>query len=291
MIKIRAITTTPCALGEGPLWDAQYQRLFWVDSYLGHLFCRDLDGTIKTWQMPCMIGSLAVINNDEILVALQNGLHRFNLSTHSLQLIHDPEPELSETRLNDGKTDRTGQFLFASMGITDRTQGWGALYRLRRDGAVERLFGDVIVGNGPCFSPSGDILYFSDGRGVILQFGYHPARGLSAPRPFFDAKAMGTACDGATVDSAGNLWTAFIGAGKIGCITPMGELKLTVNLPIPLVSSVMLGGPNLDVLFVTSISNSGNRQDKDPKSGLVFEVSGLGCKGLPEAAFTGKIPL
>jgi len=40
---------------------------------------------------------------------------------------------LPTTRLNDGKTDRAGQFLFASMGVTDRTQGWGGLYRLRRE--------------------------------------------------------------------------------------------------------------------------------------------------------------
>ena len=291
MIKIRPITTNPCALGEGPLWDAQHQRLFWVDSYLGQIFSRDSGGAINTWQMPCMIGSLAVINLDEILVALQSGLHRFNLRTHLLQLIHDPEPDLPTTRLNDGKTDRTGQFLFASMGITDRTQGWGALYRLRGDGVVERLLDNVIVGNGPCFSPAGDTLYFSDGRGVILQFDYAADQGLSAPRPFFDAKAIGIACDGATVDSNGNLWTALIGAGKIGCISPVGELKLTVDLPIPLVSSVMFGGPNLDVLFVTSISNSGNRQDAHPKSGLVFEISGIARTGIAETAFTGKIPL
>jgi len=291
MINIRPITSIPCALGEGPLWDAQHQRLFWVDSYLGQVFCRNLGGAIKTWQMPCMIGSLAVINIDEILVALQSGLHRFNLSKQTLQLIHDPEPDLPTTRLNDGKTDRTGQFLFASMGVTDRTQGWGALYRLRHDGVVERLFDNVIVGNGPCFSPNGDTLYFSDGRGVILQFDYDHDQGLSAPRPFFDAKAFGTACDGATVDSDGNLWTALIGAGKIGCISPMGELKLTVDLPIPLVSSVMFGGPDLNVLFVTSISNSGNRQDAHPQSGLVFEISGLTSTGLAETAFTGKIPL
>ena len=66
--------------------------------------------------MPCMIGSLAVINLDEILVALQTGLHRFNLRTHTLQLIHDPEPDLPTTRLNDGKTDRTGQFLICVHG-------------------------------------------------------------------------------------------------------------------------------------------------------------------------------
>jgi len=238
-----------------------------------------------------MVGSLAVINLDGILVALQSGLHRFNLSTHTLQLIHDPEPDLPTTRLNDGKTDRAGQFLFASMGVTDRTQGWGGLYRLRRDGVVERLLDNVIVGNGPCFSPNGDILYFSDGRGVILQFDYDPDRGLSAPRPFFDAKTAGTACDGATVDADGNLWVALIGSGKIGCISPMSGLKLTIDLPIPLVSSVMFGGPNLDVLFATSISNSGNRQDAHPQSGLVFEISGLTSTGLAETAFTGKIPL
>jgi hypothetical protein len=148
MINIRPITKTPCALGEGPLWDAQHQRLFWVDSFLGQIFCRDSGGTIKTWQMPCMIGSLAVINLDEILVALQSGLHRFNLSTHTLQLIHDPEPDMSTTRLNDGKTDRAGQFLFASMGVTDRTQGW---QRLPSPGKFRYNF--LIQGVAGCISP------------------------------------------------------------------------------------------------------------------------------------------
>jgi len=45
------------------------------------------------------------------------------------------------------------------------------------------------------------------------------------------------------------------------------------------------------VLFVTSISNSGNRQDAHPKSGLVFEISGIARTGIAETAFTGKIPL
>jgi len=291
MIEIHLITTEPCALGEGPLWDAEHQRLFWVDSYLGKIFCREATDAIEVWQLPCMIGSLAVVDEHQILVALQTGLHRFNLRTQALQLIHDPEPGLAETRLNDGKTDRVGQFLFASMAISDRSKGWGALYRLRHNGDVERLLKDVIVGNGPCFSPNGDTLYFSDGRGVMQQFDYHPERPLSKPRPFFNAKAMGTACDGATVDAAGNIWTALIGSGKIGCISPEGELKLTVDLPIPLPSSVIFGGAHLDALYVTSISNSGNRKDTHPKSGLVFEVTGLGYEGLPEAPFRGEFPL
>ena len=171
MINIRPMTKTPCALGEGPLWDAQHQRLFWVDSFLGQIFCRDSGGTIKTWQMPCMVGSLAVINLDEILVALQSGLHRFNLSTHTLQLIHDPEPDLPTTRLNDGKTDRAGQFLFASMGVTDRTQGWGGLYRLRREApgtgwgiADQESF--TARGTVPAFDPT--VLTLAEAGGVWL---------------------------------------------------------------------------------------------------------------------------
>ena len=285
MALITPVTDVRCALGEGPLWDAPRSRLFWVDSFKGRLFSRSESGTERMWQLPSMLGSLCVIDTSRVILALQTGLHEFNLTTEALTLIHDPEPDEPRTRLNDGKTDRQGQFLFASMGIRDRTQGLGGLYRLKHDFTVEQLLSDVIVGNGPCFSPMGDALYFSDGRGVMNRYKYDPDGPLSQPQSFFDARALGLACDGATVDAQGNIWTALIGSGSIGCIEPSGELKLTVKMPIPLPSSVMFGGPDLASLFVTSISDSGNRRDNHFQSGLVFEVQGLESTGLEESAF------
>ncbi len=285
MALITPLTDVRCALGEGPLWDAPRSRLFWVDSLKGRLSCRSASGIERSWQLPCMLGSLCVIDASRVILALQTGLHEFDLITEALTLIHDPEPSQPKTRLNDGKTDRCGQFLFASMGIKDRSQGWGGLYRLKHDYTVEPLLNDVIVGNGPCFSPTGNYLYFSDGRGVMNRYPYDPDGPLAPPEPFFDAKAQGLACDGATVDEQGNVWTALIGSGRIGCIDPDGKLKLTVEMPIPLPSSVMFGGQDLATLFVTSISDSGNRSDNHPQSGLIFKVEQLSAAGLIETPF------
>jgi len=74
-----------------------------------------------------------------------------------------------------------------------------------------------------------------------------------------------------------------IGSSKIGCIDKNGILKLTVEVPITLPSSVMFGGPDLMQLFVTSISDSGNRQDNIPGAGLLYLVEGLNIRGLREA--------
>ena len=77
--------------------------------------------------MPSMIGSLALIDDDRVIVALQTGIHFFNTKTGQLDLVSDPEGDLPETRFNDGKTDRAGNFLAGSMGIKVRDRALGAL--------------------------------------------------------------------------------------------------------------------------------------------------------------------
>ncbi|MNY62243.1 hypothetical protein D3C86_1990260 [compost metagenome] len=58
-------------------------------------------------------------------------------------------------------------------------------------------------------------------------------------------------------------------------------------MPVKKVTSVMFGGPDLDVLYVTSMARPplprfpGDGQDR----GALFAVYGLGVKGLPERRF------
>lgn len=61
-----------------------------------------------------------------------------------------------------------------------------------------------------------------------------------------------------------------------------------VEMPDRNLTSVMFGGGNLDVLYVTSIGRpmKGIPQ-KEPHAGSVFAVPGLGVKGLPEPRFKG----
>ena len=285
MVKIDKVSSRISALGEGPLWDAMSQRLFWVDSFKGILYCKDRQGDEQHWQLPAMLGSLAVISDRSVLLALQTGLHRFDLDSSQLSFLVDPEADTPATRLNDGKTDRAGSFVFGSMGITERVKPLAALYRYTQAGQLEILDDDVIVANGPCFSPGGETLYFNDGRRRILAYDYSDKGALKHKRVLFEGADYNTGSDGATVDRDGNLWLALTGSGEIGCISSDGKLIDRIRMPINLPSSVMFGGPDLDELYVTSISNSGNRTSTEVNAGGLFRVTGLGATGLAESRF------
>lgn len=235
-----------------------------------------------------MAGSLAVVTDHVVLVALQTGIHAFDLRTSKLTYLVDPEPHRPDTRLNDGKVDRNGQFVFGSMGIKERIQGLGSLYRFNGQGKLEKLEEDIIVSNGPAFSPDGRTFYFTDGRRRILAYDYDPNGPLSNKRVFFDTGAHNTASDGCTVDAEGNVWAALIGSSEILCVDSEGRLKLRLKMPMPLPSSVNFGGDRLAALFVTSIRNSGNRTNSHPLSGHVLELEGLDAVGLAEPRYLSK---
>ena len=284
MVNIERIGNTRNQLGEGPLWDMTSKALYWVDSLAGIVY-RRLGNEVRKWHCGDMVGSLAVVDDERLVVATQTGLKFLNFKDGQLDPITDPETDNPDTRFNDGKTDHAGNFLAGTMGIRIRDRGLGSLYRLRPDLTLEVLLTDVVVSNGPCFSPDGRTFYFNDGRRRILAFDYDPNGPLANQRTFFDGETHGTGSDGATVDTDGNIWAALIGSGEIGCITPDGRLVERIAMPVRLPSSVMFGGEYLDELFVTSISDSGNRTSDEPGAGGLYRVTGLGARGLPETRF------
>jgi len=288
MVKIERIANVKNSLGEGPLWDTARSCLYWVDSLSGEIFRLDENAQIEAWSLPCMIGSLAVISDKQAIVALQTGFHYFDFVSGELTSIIDPESDSAETRFNDGKTDRSGNFLAGSMGIKIRDRPLGCLYRMGPDLILETLEDDVIVANGPCFSPDGCIFYFNDGRRRILAYDYDPNGPLRNKRTFFNGADHDTGSDGATVDTEGNLWVALVGSGEIGCINPDGKILERISMPVRLPSSVMFGGTGLDELYVTSISNSGNRTSDEDGAGGLYKLSGIGATGIAESRFLLK---
>ena len=287
-LEISRVTSITNSLGEGPLWDADTSRLFWVDSLQGRIFCLMPSEEVLNWKVPGMIGSLAVVDDQKLLVALTKGLYFFYLETQELVLLESLESQIAETRMNDGKTDRFGNFIVGSMGMKVRDRGVGNLYRLRPNSSIEVLDQDVIVANGPCFSPDGSVFYFNDGRRRILRYDYSPSQPLRNRQAFFSGIDYGTSPDGATVDEDGNVWVALVGSGEVGCLRPDGVLIDRIKMPIDRPSSVMFGGDQLEDLFVTSISDSGNNVSLEPGAGGLYRVRGLGVRGLPESRFFRK---
>ena len=101
-----------------------------MDSLDGRLFaCNAQGGAIKSWDVRQKIGSFALRQNGEgAVVALQNGVHLLDFASGELTLLHHPEADRPFNRLNDGKVDRQGRFLFGSMDMREEEPS-GALYR------------------------------------------------------------------------------------------------------------------------------------------------------------------
>ena len=289
-VEIRRVGTIKDRLGEGLLWDVGEQALYWVDTMRGivHRYAPE-SGDMREWMMPGMIGSLALRAKGGAVVALENGLHFFNFAAERATAIAGGEASDPRTRFNDGKVDRQGRFLAGTM-AREMRDPLGALYRLNADLSVEVLEREVIIANGPCFSPDGRTLYFADTRRrSIFAYDYDPTGGpLRNKRVLVDTTSYGTGPDGATVDAEGYLWSAQVLNGCLRRFVPDGKLDRTIELPVSYPSSVMFGGPALDVLFVTSISEPLNgRVPPEAEAGALLAIHGLGVKGLPEPRFAG----
>ncbi|GFZ64508.1 calcium-binding protein [Pseudomonas amygdali pv. eriobotryae] len=290
-MRIEIVVDVKTTLGEGPVWDVEQQRLYWIDSFDGRVLrCTDDGRELRAWDVGQKIGSMALRRSgDAALVALQTGIYNLDLPTGDIELIVDPEPGLPDNRLNDGKVDRHGRFIVGSMD-TREDQASAKLYRLDPDLSLHTLDEGIIVSNGPCWSPGGETFYFADTwSGDIWAYDYDNTSGAVANRRTFakvDTSAGGAA-DGCTVDAEGCLWQALVYAGKLVRYTPDGQVDRIIDMPVKKVTSLTFGGPNLDTLYVTSMARPPlPRFPKDGQQrGALFAITGLGVQGIAERRF------
>jgi L-arabinonolactonase len=290
-MRIEVLVDVKTTLGEGPLWDVDEQRLYWIDSFDGRVFrCTEDGREVRAWDVPQKIGSMCLRKNGGAIVSLQRGWHALDFKSGAVELIHDPEPDKPNNRINDGKVDRQGRFVAGSMDTMEEGPN-GALYRMDPDLSVTKLEGNIIVSNGPCWSPDGRTFYFTDTwSGEISAYDYDTATGTIAnKRTFAKMQWEGGAFDGATVDAEGCVWSAIVYAGKLARYAPDGTLERVIDMPVKKVTSAMFGGPNLDILYVTSMAKPPlPRFPDDPAPrGSLFAIHDLGVRGVPEARFAG----
>ena len=89
--------------------------------------------------------------------------------------------------------------------------------------------------------------------------------------------------DGMAIDELGNLWICFYDGSKLCCFDPKTGTEITrIKTPGKRPTSCTFGGPNMDILYITSDEKNG-----DPLGGSVF-YSHLMVKG-PSANFLCKI--
>jgi L-arabinonolactonase len=290
------MTDVTCALpagallGEGALWDPGEQRLYWVDIKRQEVHRFDpARGHDERWVVPEAVGCLAVRAAGGLVVALRSGFHSFDPSTGRTVPLATPEPERTDNRFNDGKTDRQGRFWAGSMHDPE-TKPTGSLYRLDGDLSCHRLLDGLVVPNALCWSPDSRTMYQADSsRGTVWAWDFDATGGgIANRRTFVEIPASEGGPDGATVDADGFVWLAHWGGGRLSRFDPAGRLERVVPLPVQRPTCPAFGGPGLDVLYVTSasIGLSTEERTRQPWAGSILAID-AGVRGLPEARFRG----
>jgi sugar lactone lactonase YvrE len=251
-------TTARFELGESARWVGG--RLVFVDILSGRLLEADGRGSGAVRELARLdvpLGAVAPVagTGDEWIVAAGTGIALFRGGVRLEWLARPEDANPARARMNDGACDLAGRFWAGSMAY-DSTPGAGSLYRTDADGTVTRVVDGITVANGPAFDHDGETLYYADTAiGVIYRCRIEPAGGkLLAHEPFVRLPTGEGSPDGMTVDDQHHLWVAVWDGSAVHRYAPDGSLRQVVRLPATRPTSVCLGGPAGDRLFVTTAS-------------------------------------
>ncbi len=275
-------------LGEGPVWDERDQSLWWVDIRAPALHhWTPGESAAVTIALPEAVGSIALRECGGLMAAAKSGLNALDAASGVLTPWVDPEAHLPDNRFNDGRCDRQGRFIAGTMPESSREPA-GSLYRFDPDGACSKLLGDISVPNSLAFSPDGRTLYFADThRNRIWAFDYDIASGgLSRQRLFASTEGHAGRPDGSCVDAEGYLWNCEYGGWRVVRYAPDGRIDGAIPLPVANPTCCCFGGPQLDILYITSAAQRLTPQQlaQQPLAGSLFAVR-PGIRGLPESRF------
>jgi sugar lactone lactonase YvrE len=186
-------------------------------------------------------------------------------------------------RMNDACADPAGRFWAGSMAF-DFTPDAGSLFRVDRDGTVERVLDGITISNGPAFDAAGTTMYFTDSaRSRIDRFHLDPESGALSERELFVQMKRGSENpDGMAVDDEDHVWVAVWGASEVRRYRPDGTLAETIRVPTRQPSSVCLMGREQPRLFVTSAATGLDASDE--LAGAVFAMP-VPARGRPADAF------
>jgi sugar lactone lactonase YvrE len=244
-----------CILGEGPLWHPTRNQLFWFDILGKKLLTQDETGPAE-WCFDEHVSAAGWIDDNSLLMASQTGLWRFDIGSGERSHVIDLEADQPLTRSNDGRADPWGGFWIGTMGLETQPYA-GSIYRYYK-GELRKIVDKVTVSNSITFSPDRSVAYYTDTwSSQILQVPLAAQDGWPAGSPeiFVDLTQEKLNPDGSVVDSAGCLWNAQWGAGRVAKYGPDGTFLKAYELPASQVTCPAFGGPDLKTLFVTSAAD------------------------------------
>jgi L-arabinonolactonase len=279
-------------LGEGILWDSRREVLWWTDIQARHLHRYEwTHGEMQILDTPERVGSFGLVEaSEKLIAAFASGIALYDVHQQSVAWFALPEALEPGIRFNDGRVDRCGRVWSGTMVEGEQIAAGGCLYSIDAAGKARCHLRGVRISNGLCISPYGTRLYFADSpTRTIREYELIEPEGLLGTPRLFAQTPQGAFPDGAAIDVDGCMWSAHWGAGRIVRYTPDGRIDRTLEVPTCQPSCVCFGGPDLDVLCVTSAREGldDSTLRAEPHAGDVF-LYRAGVRGLPEPEYRAR---
>ncbi|NJN79111.1 MAG: SMP-30/gluconolactonase/LRE family protein [Anaerolineales bacterium] len=209
-MNVEIIYDAKAVLGEGPAWSANMQTLYWVDILEKKIYA----DTELFAELDDFIGCVAPCKNGHMIVGKRASVIDFEPATSQQTTLYTLT-ESANTRVNDGKCDPAGRFIFGTMDMNEK-ESKGSLYAW--DGKqVNPLIRGVTISNGLAWSPNHKILYYIDTpTRQVKAYDYDVKTGqIANMRVVINVpKSLGWP-DGMTSDMQGNLWVAMWGGAQV----------------------------------------------------------------------------
>jgi len=283
-----------CQLGECILWCERRQALLWADITGARLWMHwPGSGDVRRWQLPAALGCFALCEDGRVLLGLAKGLvladpDAAEFDALALEHVADVEPTLAYTRINDGRCDRQGNFVFGTKCERGDGAPLGGWYQYSARHGLRRLaLPGATIPNSICFDPDGRTMYYCDSRVPEIRCCDYDADQAAVSNLRTHARIEGAEAspDGSIIDAQGRLWNAHWGAARVVCYDERGSVADRVAIPAKNPSCCTFGGAALDRLYVTTAREdmSESELEATPHAGGVYGVFVPGARGLPEA--------
>jgi uncharacterized protein (DUF849 family) len=285
MLRIEVACADRDQLGEGPLWDVDEQRLYWIDSYGPAMHRMEPSGAKKTWPLPEPIGSMVLRRGGGAILSLRSGFFAFDFTTGEAKRICETN------RANCGRASMTatpigragsspGQWISRSATLSascSASTPTSQFIRLMKESSA----------------PMGRAGVQTDERFTLPT----PAAGRSTRttttrRPGTCVRELRAA---ARLSGRRNGRRRRLRLERRGLFRPVNPLRYPmgvgdriVGLPVQSTTSLTFGGAGLDIAYVTSMGRPiGGQYHREREAGCLFKIHGLGVRGLPEPRFAG----
>jgi sugar lactone lactonase YvrE len=274
-MNVELLADAKTTLGEGPIWDARTQTLYWIGIFDKRIYA----GSDLLAELDDFIGCIVPRKSGGLVLALSHA-EGGHLRSRFASL---------DVESGDGKCDPCGRFIAGTMDMGEKDP-LGSLYSF--DGkSVTKLLSNVTISNGLTWSPDHKTFYYIDTpTREVKAFDYDLKAGTiaNARSAVRIPEAFGWP-DGMTSDKQGNLWIAMWGGAQVTKWNPnTGQLLEQIPVPAKNVSSCVFGGKNLNELYITSA-----RKDLDEAALMKYPLTGglfrlqTNVEGMPTFEFEG----